>query len=109
MAATDSPLTLVFLGYAGAATAQRAGRFEDDVLALLADYGAQLLFRGRRSEGQDDGLPLEVHILRFPDRAALRRYTDDERRARLLHEYGDVFTLKQTFEVAPVDAPTIMP
>jgi hypothetical protein len=93
------PFTLVFVGYAEASTASRAAAFEDDVLPLLADHGARVLYRGRRVAGQDAALPLEVHVLWFPDRAAFGAYMADPRRQSLLDAYGDVFTVKHAVEM----------
>ena len=43
--------------------------YEDRVLALLADHGAEVLERVR-SDGANDR-PLEVQVYRFPSQAAL--------------------------------------
>ena len=103
-ATADEPFTLAFVGFTTAEQAERASAFEDAVLPLLADHGAQLVYRGRRTTTDADadtdaGHPLEVHLLRFPGRAALAGYMADERRQALLDEYGEVFTAKHAFEV----------
>ena len=98
----EGPVTIAFVGYAGEALAGRASRYEDEVLPLLADHGATVLFRGRRRPDQDASLPHEVHVLRFPSRAALDGYLADERRARLLERHGEVFDAKHAVEVAVV-------
>jgi uncharacterized protein (DUF1330 family) len=87
------------VGYADADQADRASAFEDEVLSLLADHGARVVHRGRRAAHEDPALPLEVHLLWFPHRAALDAYLADPRRQALLAEYGEVFTTKQAFEV----------
>lgn len=92
---TDAPFTLAFVGHSPAAQADRATAYEDAVLPLLADHGARVLYRGRRAPGEDDALPLEVHLIGFPSRAAYAAYLGDPRRAALLREYGDVFTRKE--------------
>lgn len=97
--ATDRPFTLAFVGYAGAETADQASAYEDEVLPLLEDHGARVLYRGRRADHEDDALPLEVHLLWFPHRAALDAYLADPRRQALLDRYGDPFTTKQTVEI----------
>jgi hypothetical protein len=93
------PFTLVFVGYAEPDSAERAVAYEDAVLPLLADHGARVAYRGRRVEGEDDALPLEVHLLCFPNRAAFDAYIADDRRAVLLREFGEVFTVKQVVEM----------
>jgi hypothetical protein len=98
-------VTLAFVGYATAAMADRASAFEDEVLMLLDAHGAQLLYRGRRLGDQDESLPLEIQLLSFPDRESLEAYLADDRRQRLLAEYGDVFTLKQSVEIASIEPP----
>src|SRR5690606_22545480 len=66
----DGPFTLAFVGYTGPepGAAERASAYEDAILPLLADHGAELVFRGRRSGGQDPELPVEFQLLRFPSR-----------------------------------------
>ena len=49
--------------------------YEDAVLPLLAHHGAVLERRLRTPDGTR-----EVHVLRFPDRAALEAYDRDPRR-----------------------------
>jgi uncharacterized protein (DUF1330 family) len=100
----DAPITLAFVGYADAATSDRAAAYEDEVLTLLALHGARLLYRGRRTAGQDTALPLEVHLIWFPDRRALASYMADERRVALIEKHGDVFTLKHALAVDTISA-----
>jgi hypothetical protein len=90
----DAPFVLGFVGYADSATAQRAEAFEDQVLLLLGDHGARLLYRGRRALDEDEALPLEFHLIWFPHRRALDAYLADERRLALIREHGEVFRLK---------------
>jgi uncharacterized protein (DUF1330 family) len=103
--ATDRPFTLAFVGYAGAESADQASAYEDEVLPLLEDHGARVLYRGRRVDHEDDTLPLEVHLLWFPHRAALDAYVADPRRQTLLDRYGDPFTTKHAFEIATLAGP----
>lgn len=98
----DEPVTLAFVGHADPAQAAAASAYEDDVLPLLADHGAHLLFRGRRREGEDAGLPLEVHLIRFPSRAAYDAFLGDGRRATLLAQHGEVFASKVVVELETV-------
>ena len=101
----DESFTLAFVGYADADRADRASAFEDEVLALLADHGARVVYRGRRAAHEDAALPLEVHLLWFPHRAALDAYLADPRRQSLLTEHGEVFTTKHAFEIDDLTAP----
>jgi hypothetical protein len=97
--AEDGPFTLAFVGYADPGRAADAIAYEDAVLPLLTDHGAELLSRVRRCEGEDPVLPLEVQLIRFPSRAALQAYLADERRIALRERYGDVFTTAHVVEV----------
>jgi hypothetical protein len=88
---TDEPFTLAFLGYAPEAGRRAAHAYEDAVLSLLPDHGARVVYRGTRAQGEDEALPLEVHLLWFPGQGALAAYLADDRRAALRAEFGDVF------------------
>lgn len=98
----EPSVTIAFLGHAPPERAAAASAFEDDVLPLLADHGAELLFRGRRAEGQAPDLPLEVHVIRFPGRAAYDAYLADDRRLALLERHGEVFSAKVVVELDPL-------
>ena len=98
----EPPFTLAFVGYTTDALAGQAAAFEDAVLPLLADHGARVLYRGRRVNGQDAGLPFEIHLLWFPNRSAFAAYLADERRVALLTQFGEVFTVKQVVELDPI-------
>jgi len=89
---TDEPFTLAFLGYAPDAGRAAAHAYEDAVLPLLSDHGARVVYRGTRAAGEDETLPVEVHVLSFPGRAALNAYLADPRRVALRAEHGDVFS-----------------
>lgn len=99
---SDEGITIAFVGYARAGETERAVAYEDRVLELLGDHGARLLFRGRRRADQDPALPLEVHVIWFPRRAAMQSFLADERRRALLAEVGEVFTQKIVVEVDPL-------
>ena len=100
----EAPFTLAFVGYATPESAARAVAFEDAVLPLLADHGAHVVYRGRRVAGQDVALPLEVHLLSFPNRAAFDAYIADDRRAALLERFGEVFTVKHAVELETISS-----
>ncbi len=102
----DESVTIAFVGHAAADLERAASSYEDDVLPLLADHGAALVYRGRRAGGQDPGLPYEVHLIRFPNRAAYEGYLVDERRRALSDRHGEVFTNKVVVELDTItDAP----
>ena len=107
MSSHEQPITLAFVGYANAATAERASRYEDEVLRLLESHGARLLYRGRRTQDQDQALPLEIQLMSFPGRSELDAFHADERRQILLTEYGDVFTLKHAVELETLQPLTL--
>ena len=77
-------MTIAFIGHAAPDRAEAASAYEDDVLPLLADHGAALLYRGRRTGHEDPALPLEVHLIRFPSRRAYDAFLADDRRQALL-------------------------
>lgn len=99
--AEPGPVTLAFMGWARTGDRARVSSFEDRVLRLLAEHGGEVVFRGRQV-GTDEGLPAEVHVLRLPSRAAYEAYLVDERRQRLLEEYGEIFAEKVVVEVEQV-------
>jgi uncharacterized protein (DUF1330 family) len=62
-------------------------RYEDEVLALLADHSGQVIQRAQTTGGQgSDDQPAEVQILQFASDDALDRYMHDPRRAALAQE-----------------------
>ena len=93
-------LTIAFVGFARD-TAAEARAYEDEVLALLPDHGARVLFRGLRASSQDRGLPAEVHVLWFPDRARFDAFLADPRRAELRASHGQVFDDTVVVELEP--------
>jgi hypothetical protein len=99
----EESFTLAFVGHADAASAAAAISYEDAVLPLLADHGAELRYRGRRAGDQDASLPLEVHLIWFPSRGAFEAYLADERRIALLAEHGEVFTSKEVVVLDTID------
>ena len=101
----EGSITIAFIGHADLALVDAAAAYEDAVLPLLADHGAELLYRGRRTSRQDPQLPAEVHLIRFPDRAAYDAFLADGRRRALLDEHGEVFTNKVVVELDNVVGP----
>ena len=101
----EAAVTIAFVGHAAPDRVDAAAAYEDAVLPLLADHGAELLYRGRRASGQDPSLPAEVHLIRFPDRAAYEGFLADDRRLALLDEHGEVFTSKVVVELDGVVEP----
>ncbi len=102
--------TIGFVGRADPAHAEQASAYEDEVLQILDDHGAKLLYRGQGVEGgQDSVQPIEVQLIWFPNRAAYMAYIGDPRRIALLETYGDVFRDKLVLElenlVGPISAP----
>jgi hypothetical protein len=103
-AAPQQPFTIGFVGHTTAALSGRAAEYEDAVLALLADHGARIVYRGRRAPDQDAALPFELHLLWFPGRDAYDSYLADTRRVALLERFGDVFTSKQAVVLDEIGA-----
>jgi hypothetical protein len=89
-----SGFTLGFYGHAPDVALASVRAFEDDVLSLLADHGAELRFRGHRSAGQSEDLPAEFHVIWFPSDEAFDAYLHDPRRSEFLRRHGEVFTSK---------------
>lgn len=56
--------------------------YEDQVLLMLPDHGAQVLVRAR-TDGEQPNMPLEIHIIEFPSEEALQSFLEDERRQAL--------------------------
>ena len=98
-------MTIAFVGHADPSHLEAAAAFEDAVLPLLSSHGASLLYRGRRAPGQDESLPAEVHLIRFPSRSGYDGYLADPRRAVLIAAHGDVFTSKVVVELDSLVGP----
>jgi uncharacterized protein (DUF1330 family) len=95
----EASVTIAFIGHADPECVDAASAYEDAVLPLLAEHGADLRYRGRRKDGQDESLPVEVHLIRFPDRPAYEAFLADPRRRALLEQHGEVFTSKVVVEL----------
>jgi hypothetical protein len=74
-------LTLAVLLWPHPGEADALCAYEDDVLALLPNYGGRVVSRVRRQAGEEG--PLEVQAIDLPDEAALNGYLADPHRARL--------------------------
>jgi uncharacterized protein (DUF1330 family) len=90
-------VTLCVLLWARTGRELELGDYEDRVLALLADHGAKVLQRVRPVGGVDE--PTEVHLLQFPDEAALDAYTADARRAALAAERDEAIERTEILRV----------
>ena len=97
MPTTDGELNLCCLLWAQPGQESDLVAYEDRVLALLADHGAEVLERVR-SDGANDR-PLEVQIYRFPSQAALDGYVSDPRRLALADERDRVVARTEFFPV----------
>jgi hypothetical protein len=80
-------VTLCVLLWARPGCEAELGRYEDQVLALLADHEGRVVQRARAQgstgEGGGDGQPAEVQILQIASDAALEQYMSDPRRTAL--------------------------
>jgi hypothetical protein len=74
-------VTLCVLLWARAGREADLGRYEDEVLALLADHDGRVVQRARVKGAS--GQPAEVQILQFASDAALEEYMNDPRRTAL--------------------------
>lgn len=83
----------------------RAAAYEDEVLPLLEDHGARVLYRGR-ADHEDPSLPVEIHLLWFPERQAFKSHLADGRRLAAMERAVEVFTLKQVVEVKAISLTT---
>ena len=76
------PLTLCVLLWAVDGQEHRLSAYEDEVLALIPEYGGTVLSRVRRV-GAGSDQPYEVQLIEMPDRAAVDAYGADQRRTAL--------------------------
>jgi uncharacterized protein (DUF1330 family) len=93
------PVTVCVLLWAREGRRDALVAYEDQVLQLMHDHGARVVFRGRASESSDG--PTEIHILTYPSEAAFDAYMQDERRIAMADqreqavERTEVFRLDQ--------------
>ncbi|WP_029287251.1 hypothetical protein [Cellulomonas sp. HZM] len=93
-------VTLCCLLWAREGLADDLSRYEDGVLALLAEHGAGVTSRVR-ALGRDATTPTEVQVIEFADRAGLDAYLGDPRRTARADERDRVVARTELFEVEP--------
>ena len=99
MDGTDGSLVLCCLLWAREGQAAALGRYEDRVLAILADHGGRV--RQRAIGSGDDGLPHEVQLIEFADGSGLDSFLTDPRRRALAPERDRSVARTQLFPVTP--------
>lgn len=94
---TTDPITLCCMLWAHLGCETALTDYEDTVLALLPEFGAQVVQRavGTGAEGQ----PHEVQILTAPTRGALDAYLADPRRLALTELHDRVVARTELFDV----------
>lgn len=97
-APADGPLYCVIARVPASGVASFA-RYEDAVLALLADHGGALDRRVRTADGTT-----EVHLVRFRDADGLARYRADPRRVALQADLVESGAALELLTVRTVDA-----
>jgi uncharacterized protein (DUF1330 family) len=95
------PLTLCVLLWSVDGQEGRLSAYEDEVLALLPEYGGVVTSRVRRVDG-DQQQPYEVQVIDLPDRNAMDGYLGDPRRAALAPIRDEVVSRTETISVTPV-------
>lgn len=96
------PLTLCVLLWSVDGQEGRLSAYEDEVLALIPEYGGAVTSRVRRI-GTDQQQPYEVQVIELPDRAALDGYLADPRRAALASVRDEVVARTEIVPVRPID------
>ena len=76
------PLTLCVLLWSVDGQEGHLSAYEDEVLALVPEYGGTVLSRVRRT-GETTEQPYEVQVIELPDQDALDGYQADPRRTTL--------------------------
>jgi uncharacterized protein (DUF1330 family) len=76
------PLTLCVLLWPVVGQEGRLAAYEDEVLALVPEYGGAVVSRVRRAGGAADQ-PYEVQVIEMPDQDSLDGYLVDPRRTAL--------------------------
>lgn len=77
-------LVLCCLLWAREGRAAALGRYEDQVLEILADHGGRV--RQRAVGSGDDGRPHEVQLIEFASAGGLESFLRDPRRAAMAKE-----------------------
>ncbi|MFW0792943.1 hypothetical protein AAFP30_03935 [Gordonia sp. CPCC 205515] len=93
----SAPLELCCLLWANPGLTDDLARYEDTVLALVADHHGTVV--SRAIGGGADGTPHEVQLFRFRDQAALDAYLADPRRSLLASERDHVVARTELFPV----------
>jgi hypothetical protein len=94
-----SPITLCVLLWARPGQEVDLGRTEEVLLRdVLGDHGGSLLARAT-SVATEGSTPTEVHLIRFPTRAALDDYLADGRRRSLASSIESLLVRSRVFEV----------
>lgn len=99
-----SSVTLCVLLWPHEGRAEALAAYEDQVLVLVADHGGQVLQRARTVGAPGEGEPQEVHLIEFPDEAALDAYLVDPRRTRMSGQRDAAIARTQVLRVT-LDAP----
>ena len=76
------PITVCVLLWSVDGAESRLVAYEDEVLALVPEYGGAVVSRVRRAAGSPEH-PFEVQVIELPDQATLDAYLADPRRATL--------------------------
>lgn len=92
-----SEITLCCLLWARAGEERAMTAYEDEVLELVAEHGAQVRQRVVGEGG--DGTPHEVQVYSFPDQAAVDAYLADPRRLALAEVRDRVVARTDLFPV----------
>jgi len=95
------PVTLCVLLWCADGQEGRLSTYEDQVLALIPDYGGAVVTRVRRTAGQSDQ-PYEVQVIELPDRRAMDAYLADPRRTELASVRDAVVVRTEIIPVHPV-------
>ena len=75
-------IQIIALLYAGHGGREALKAYETEVLPILHEHGGRLISASRPSEPRDDD-PDEIHIVHFPDMAALTAFRADPRHVAL--------------------------
>lgn len=93
-------LTLCVLLWSVDGQEQKLSAYEDEVLALIPEYGGTVLSRVRRV-GDDRDQPYEIQLIELPDQAALEGYQADPRRTALAGLRDQAIARTDVIPVAP--------
>lgn len=94
---SDDPIELCCTLRARPGLEAAMSAYEDAVLALVPEHGGELVSRVVGSGA--DGRPHEIHVYRFPGKAAIDAYMADPRRLALAEERDRVIESTTLFPV----------